>query len=92
MSGQLIMTKTEETYKRNIEQYQQDMGTNEPINVIHDDINNIDLSETGPLSGVNGLIFGFPCNDFSIVGKSKGTDGKFGPLYKHGIKNSKQKR
>ncbi len=32
------------------------------------------------------LAFGFPCNDFSIVGEQKGFDGKFGPLYTHGVR------
>lgn len=32
------------------------------------------------------LAFGFPCNDFSIVGKQKGFNGKYGPLYTYGIK------
>ena len=32
------------------------------------------------------LAFGFPCNDFSIVGEQKGFDGKFGPLYSYGVK------
>lgn len=32
------------------------------------------------------LAFGFPCNDFSVVGKQKGFNGKFGSLYKYGIK------
>ena len=35
--------------------------------------------ETKP---INGLLFGFPCNDFSLVGKRKGLKGKYGPLYK----------
>lgn len=34
----------------------------------------------------DGLSFGFPCNDFSIVGSHKGTEGKFGPLYSYGVK------
>jgi DNA (cytosine-5)-methyltransferase 1 len=34
----------------------------------------------------NALAFGFPCNDFSMVGESKGFDGKFGPLYSYGVK------
>ena len=75
-----------DTYKANIEKYEKELGIKNSINIINDDINNIDLSETGPLKSVDGLIFGFPCNDFSIVGKSRGTDGKYGPLYKHGIK------
>jgi len=32
------------------------------------------------------LAFGFPCNDFSIVGKQKGFHGSYGPLYTYGIK------
>ncbi len=31
---------------------------------------------------IDGLLFGFPCNDFSIVGKKKGLTGEYGPLYK----------
>jgi len=32
------------------------------------------------------LAFGFPCNDFSVVGEQKGFDGEFGPLYSHGVR------
>ena len=32
------------------------------------------------------LAFGFPCNDFSVVGEQKGFNGRFGPLYSHGIR------
>lgn len=31
---------------------------------------------------VSGLAFGFPCNDFSLVGERKGTTGYFGGLYR----------
>jgi len=31
------------------------------------------------------LTFGFPCNDFSLVGEQKGFDGKYGPLYTYGV-------
>lgn len=31
------------------------------------------------------LAFGFPCNDFSIVGKQKGFNGNYGPLYSYGV-------
>lgn len=34
---------------------------------------------------INSLAFGFPCNDFSLVGKQKGLEGKFGGLYKAGV-------
>lgn len=32
------------------------------------------------------LAFGFPCNDFSVVGEQKGFHGKYGPLYTYGAK------
>lgn len=32
------------------------------------------------------LAFGFPCNDFSVVGEQKGFNGKYGPLYIYGVK------
>ena len=31
---------------------------------------------------IDGLIFGFPCNDFSMVGKKLGLQGDYGGLYK----------
>jgi DNA (cytosine-5)-methyltransferase 1 len=34
---------------------------------------------------ITALAFGFPCNDFSMVGERKGTRGTFGQLYKAGI-------
>ena len=37
------------------------------------------------LSPIDGLAFGFPCNDFSAVGESAGTDGAFGNLYRWGV-------
>jgi len=35
---------------------------------------------------IDGLAFGFPCNDFSLVGEQKGFQGNFGNLYKAGVK------
>ena len=37
------------------------------------------------MGGFDALAFGFPCNDFSMVGEQKGFDGKFGPLYSYGV-------
>ena len=34
---------------------------------------------------IDGLVFGFPCNDFSLVGKKQKLKGKYGPLYKSAI-------
>jgi len=38
------------------------------------------------LSSIDGLLFGFPCNDFSVVGEKKGFEGEYGPLYTYGVK------
>ena len=35
---------------------------------------------------MDGLLYGFPCNDFSNAGETKGLEGKFGPLYSFGVK------
>lgn len=41
--------------------------------------------DTDALPPIGGFAFGFPCNDFSLVGKQKGLDGTYGPLYSYGI-------
>ena len=41
--------------------------------------------DTDTLPPIDGFAFGFPCNDFSLVGKQKGLDGTYGPLYSYGI-------
>lgn len=46
--------------------------------VIHDRVENVDFSS---LHRVEGLAFGFPCNDFSLVGDRKGITGYYGSLY-----------
>lgn len=48
-----------------------------------EDVRNLDVTK---LKKIDGFAFGFPCNDFSTVGKAKGLDGKFGPLYTHGVR------
>lgn len=53
------------------------------VNVICEDVTklNMDLLEE-----IDAFAYGFPCNDFSIVGETKGFDGKFGGLYSYGVK------
>ena len=51
--------------------------------VICQDVHTLNIDS---LSQIDALAFGFPCNDFSVVGEQKGFDGKFGPLYTYGIK------
>ena len=72
--------KTCETYARNIH--------GKPLSkaldsVFHADIRKLDIPR---LPKCDFFAFGFPCNDFSIVGESKGLDGEFGPLYSYGVK------
>lgn len=55
--------------------------------VIQKDIRKLDLSV---LSDIDSLAFGFPCNDYSVIGEQKGMDGVFGPLYQYGIAALKQ--
>lgn len=46
------------------------------------DVKDLDI-ESLPI--VDGFLYGFPCNDFSLVGESLGINGKFGGLYKYGV-------
>jgi len=46
-------------------------------------VEKIDLKKT---PSFDALTFGFPCNDFSVVGKQKGFKGRYGPLYTYGVK------
>ncbi|MBI1975390.1 MAG: DNA cytosine methyltransferase [Candidatus Vogelbacteria bacterium] len=64
------------TYARNIH-------NGDGKGVICADVREIDFTKV-PKFDV--LAFGFPCNDFSVVGEQKGFDGKFGPLYSHGVR------
>lgn len=59
------------TYDRNIA----------PVTICKD-VRQLDFSK---LDTIDGLSFGFPCNDFSVVGEQKGINGVFGPLYKYGV-------
>lgn len=63
--------------------YRHNICPNEPDSVICGDVRKIDLEALPP---IDALAFGFPCNDFSVVGEQKGFDGKFGPLYSYGVR------
>ena len=65
-----------ETFRKNI-------CPNSPETVYHCDVRDLDISSLAP---IDVLAFGFPCNDYSIVGEKKGMDGKFGMLYQYGVK------
>lgn len=63
--------------------YRHNICPNEPDSVICGDVRKLDLESLPP---IDALAFGFPCNDFSVVGEQKGFDGKFGPLYSYGVR------
>lgn len=65
-----------DTYSRNICPDSSD-------SVICGDVRELDISSLAP---IDALAFGFPCNDFSVVGEQKGFKGTFGPLYTYGVK------
>ena len=69
--------------------YRHNICPQDPESVIWGDVRKIDLENLPP---INALAFGFPCNDFSVVGEQKGFDGKFGPLYSYGVKILKSHR
>jgi DNA (cytosine-5)-methyltransferase 1 len=70
------------TYEKNIAKK---TGT-----VICADIRELDYSILESISSIDGLSFGFPCNDFSVVGEQKGIHGTYGPLYTYGVKALKR--
>ncbi|MBA4246964.1 MAG: DNA (cytosine-5-)-methyltransferase [Microbacterium sp.] len=67
-------------------------GDENAPSVVHGDIRTLDYEVLAALGHIDGLSFGFPCNDFSAVGERKGFDGEFGPLYTYGVKALKRFR
>lgn len=62
--------------------YEKNLVANKKGSVICKDIRELDYSTLNP---IDALAFGFPCNDFSIVGEQKGIDGLYGPLYTYAV-------
>ena len=65
-----------ETYRNNI-------CKDAPNKVICENVHELNIEN---LSEIDAFMYGFPCNDFSIVGETKGFEGEFGPLYTYGVK------
>lgn len=65
-----------ETYRRNI-------CPEHPESVICCDVRTLDIDS---LSEIEAFAFGFPCNDFSVVGEQKGINGNYGGLYTYGVR------
>lgn len=65
------------TYKENVLKH-----TPEALSIC-EDVRKLDIDS---LPTVDGFLYGFPCNDFSLVGESKGLNGNYGGLYSYGVK------
>lgn len=65
-----------ETFRKNI-------APEAPHTVFEGKVEDLEIDKLAP---IDAFTFGFPCNDFSNVGKKDGTMGYFGQLYKYGIK------
>lgn len=63
--------------------FRHNISHDKPETVIHGDVRELEIEK---LEKIDAFAFGFPCNDYSIVGESKGLEGKYGPLYSYGIK------
>lgn len=68
-----------ETYRLNI-------SPENPESVLCSPVQDLDIEALPP---IDALAFGFPCNDFSVVGEQNGINGSYGPLYSYGVKTLK---
>jgi DNA (cytosine-5)-methyltransferase 1 len=70
---------TVKTYRRNVR------GATKKTALVCD-VRKISAKDLTKISKtIDGFAYGFPCNDFSLVGEHKGIDGEFGPLYSYGL-------
>lgn len=65
------------TYRTNI------LHNKNPELVICQDVRTLDIDSLN--GNIDGFAYGFPCNDFSLVGEQRGFNGKYGPLYSYGL-------
>lgn len=72
-----IDTSSCQTYALNI------AGSADCETVICADVHNVVIES---LPEIDLFAYGFPCNDFSIVGEHKGMEGDYGALYKTGVR------
>jgi len=63
--------------------YTANISPKNPESIYCQDVRKLKLEKLSP---IDAFAYGFPCNDFSIVGEKKGFGGNYGPLYSYGIK------
>ncbi len=68
--------------KDSCETYRYNIFPDSPQSVIRKDVRQLNFEH---LEDIGALAFGFPCNDFSLIGEKKGMDGVYGPLYSYGV-------
>lgn len=66
-----------ETYRRNI--------CGDDGSVYEGPVQNLPIGDRSVLGDIDCFAFGFPCNNYSNIGKKEGLDGEFGPLYSYGV-------
>ncbi len=66
--------------------YRNNICPDNPKSVVCCDIRKLDFRKLKNISDIDAFAFGFPCNDYSMVGEQKGMDGIYGPLYSYGVK------
>lgn len=69
-----------ETYRLNI------CGNPDDSSVHWGPVEDLPIGDKSILGDIDCFAFGFPCNDYSLVGEKHGLEGKFGPLYSYGVK------
>ncbi len=67
--------------------YRANVMPRRPRRVITGPVQTLDFTK---LPRVDAVTFGFPCNDYSIVGEHRGLEGEYGPLYTYGVKAVKE--
>ena len=65
--------------------YRYNFCPDNPMSVVCCDIRKLKFVALKKISDIDALAFGFPCNDFSVVGEQRGMDGIYGPLYSYGV-------
>lgn len=65
--------------------YTQNICPSSNESVICRPVQDLDIEALCEQYPIDCFAYGFPCNDFSIVGERKGFKGEYGPLYSYGL-------
>lgn len=63
--------------------YIKNLCPDNPESVICSDVHALNINK---LPSIDAFAYGFPCNDFSVVGEQNGMNGRFGALYSFGVR------